>query len=161
MGGLSRRIQSRPETVVCRGVLRRRESATCQCCEVAGTGDARVPLASVEANNRLIEALDAAGLSTRISQPKPLVSDLLRAKAGAHWVDQNLAFMRGKPVGEFVPMIDGLAINRILPRSSVLHASVWAYFPSGDSWTNTVQSSRAVRVPVAVRASEARVASAA
>lgn len=123
--------------------------------------NAYAPLASVEANNRLIEVLDDAGLSTKISQPKPLVSDFLRAKAGPLWLSENLSLMRGREAGEHVPLIDGLAYNRGIPRSSVLHAAIWACFPAGDPWTKAVRSSRAVRARVSDQATEARVASAA
>jgi hypothetical protein len=111
------------------------------------------PLATVEANHRLIEVLEAAGLSTKASQSRPLVSDLLRAKAGKRWVTENLALMRGKQSGDFVPLIDGLAYNPANSRSSILHAALWACFADGDPWTNRVQSKHTAQT-IASRATE-------
>ncbi|WP_439641465.1 hypothetical protein [Nevskia sp.] len=108
------------------------------------------PVSSAEANKALLIALEGAGFSTSIRRPKPLVSDLLSAKAGTRWIAENLP-VRGEAVnGTFATRFDGFGDNPWTARSSILHAAVWACFDQGDPWTKSMRANQSAghgRVP--------------
>lgn len=103
---------------------------------------ADTPISSADANKVLLIALEGAGLSTSIRRPKPLVSDLLSAKAGTRWIAENLP-VRGEAVnGTFATRFDGFADQPGTARSSILHAAVWACFDQGDPWTGLARANQ-------------------
>ncbi len=102
--------------------------------------NADVPISSEEANLALVEMVEAAGLSSNIRRPRPLVSSLLSAKAGARWLAENLSSRGEKVNGAFVRRIDGFRENPGTPRSAILHAAIWACFEQGDPWTSRARA---------------------
>lgn len=92
------------------------------------------PMPCVEVNQALIAALQAEGLSTYLRRSQPLVSDLIRVKAGPKWVAENLPAIASREPGEIVPLIDGFTENRKTPRTTVVYAAMWACLDV-DPWT--------------------------
>lgn len=104
--------------------------------------NADAPISTVDANQMLMERLEEAGLSTYIRRPKPLVSDLLTEKAGTRWLADNIPGLGDRERGDLVQWIDGFRETPYSPRSSILHAAIWACFDWGDPWTNRERQHR-------------------
>lgn len=104
------------------------------------------PKPCTEINEALIAALDADGLSTNIRRKKPLVSDLIRDRAGKDWVAKHMTLIHSRPRGEVIPAIDGLTEKRREPRTWIVYAAMWACL-SRDPWTNAEPRRRDANAP--------------